>query len=520
VAALLADLASDEALGVHSHQVKELRNTLRELSAQADESQRSEFEDAELHIASSSNDTSSTPDTYYGNTPSTSTSLRSISTESSQHSFSSPLGFLQAALPHVSSTTLSSALQNKTGEEIDMWDIVANILSQESIREMEERGLDGLDDDFGSQEDDDLDWETVGARRVISAAPKPAKRKSKRGTTITLVDVRQQQHARPLSSPVSPRLALDPWTQLSSLSVHLATLLPPHPTSFFQSYFHSPDHETPYGALCACLESICKSRSVMPTEEHHAILFNILDIVLPEYDGIDGEQRARLISDTELSLQATECRGEDALDLIKLLRDLDTDSTSGYLELGVYHSSPSPPQYLAPPQPSPKVPSRSTPTQSSFQTRSPGAKQPPPSPSTPRNKPSPYQWQAVPHRKVHTCRPRALSAHLPAYTTDVNGTKVRGAGNVYGKGGKGDVGELGQGLQEHRRRVGESMRKRNELLQEASRLWQKGNKKTRGGEVAFYFAERVGPRFSLLLRCFSNLNDGCLGKGVSRTCED
>lgn len=40
--------------------------------------------------------------------------------------------------------------------------------------------------------------------------------------------------------------------------------------------------------------------------------------------------------------------------------------------------------------------------------------------------------------------------------------------------------------------MGESMRKRDELLLEASKMWQKGNKKTRGGEVAFYFAERVG----------------------------
>jgi hypothetical protein len=124
----------------------------------------------------------------------------------------------------------------------------------------------------------------------------------------------------------------------------------------------------------------------------------------------------------------------------------------------------------------------------------------------------------VPNRKVYNREPHPLSAHIPAYTRDVNGIKVRGAGNVYGKGGKGDVGELGQGLQEHRRRVGESMRKRDELLQEASRLWQKGNKKTRGGEVAFYFAERVGPCFRLPWRSF--LNEGCSGKRVPRACED
>jgi hypothetical protein len=89
--------------------------------------------------------------------------------------------------------------------------------------------------------------------------------------------------------------------------------------------------------------------------------------------------------------------------------------------------------------------------------------------------------------------------HIPAYTRDVNGVRVRSTGgNGVGKGGKGDVGELdggGWGLGAYRRRVGESMRKRDELLREAARMWQRGSKKTRGGEVAFYFAERVGVFF-------------------------
>jgi len=492
VAALLADLPPDSGKDIDSRQVDELRYILRELSAQADQSQFSEFAD----LQSSSDDTSSTPDIYYGNTPSTSASTRSISTDSSQHSFSSPLGFLQAALPHVHSGTLCAALDNNEGEDIDMWEVVAGILTQESIREMEERGLDGLDDDFSHNE---LRWETAGARRG-SSAPKPTKRPSNRGKTITLVDIRQQQHARPVYSPgpgTPPRLAPapNPWTQLYSLSTHLATLLPPHPASFFQSYFHSPNHATPYDALCACLESISKPSSDTPTDEHTATLFTLLDILLPEYDDLDFEERSRLIYDTELSLQVTESRGDDALDLIKLLRDLDTDSTSGCLKMGVYHFSPP----SANPKPSLKLLTSSS-IKPSFQSPPPRPKPPLPLSSTSsRNKPNPYQWQAVPHRKAHTRKPHPLSAHIPAYTRDVNGIKVRGAGNAYGKGGKGDVRELGQGFQEHRRRVGEIMRKKEELLREASKMWQKGNKKMRGGEVAFYFAERVG-FFPLLLR--------------------
>jgi len=36
-----------------------------------------------------------------------------------------------------------------------------------------------------------------------------------------------------------------------------------------------------------------------------------------------------------------------------------------------------------------------------------------------------------------------------------------------------------------------SLRKRDELLKEASKAWRRGNTKTRGGEVALYFAERA-----------------------------
>jgi hypothetical protein len=35
------------------------------------------------------------------------------------------------------------------------------------------------------------------------------------------------------------------------------------------------------------------------------------------------------------------------------------------------------------------------------------------------------------------------------------------------------------------------MRERNELLRQAAGAWKSGNRKTRGGEVAAYFAERA-----------------------------
>ena len=66
----------------------------------------------------------------------------------------------------------------------------------------------------------------------------------------------------------------------------------------------------------------------------------------------------------------------------------------------------------------------------------------------------------------------------------------------------------------------ETMRKRDEALREAARMWQRGNSKSRGGEVAFYFAERVR---GLFLGSDGIVTDRCsilsfAGKGVPRAC--
>ena len=41
-------------------------------------------------------------------------------------------------------------------------------------------------------------------------------------------------------------------------------------------------------------------------------------------------------------------------------------------------------------------------------------------------------------------------------------------------------------------KIRESVRKRNELLRQAAGAWKNGSKKSRGGEVAAYVAERAG----------------------------
>ena len=402
---------------------------------------------------------------------------------SSVHSFSSPLGFLQAALPEISTAKLTQALKDAENGGVEMWDIIANILTEESIREMEERGLEGLDDEgsYSPKIPDNNEWEKVERKRKHPV--KPAKRKAK-AQKLALSDIRQQHLTRnaglntkhPPKHPPPPGSAIDPWTQISSLSEHVATLLQ-HPSSTFQSFFHSPKYATSYDALRAALMSICNN-PLSNSSTHTAVLFNLLDIIMPEYEESDDVHRSRIISDVELAVEVTHGKGDEALDLVTLLRELDSNG-----DMGVYHVQPS--QEWNPNKAMDFSSKRRLPS-------GPPAVAPPPTsrtkpknpPATHLSKTSPFQWQTVAQRRPAAHGPHPLVFHIPAYSRDVNGNKINHGSNSKG-------GSLNKNTNEFRRRMGENMRKRNEALLEASRMWQKGNSKTRGGEIAFYFAERV-----------------------------
>ncbi|KAJ3916031.1 hypothetical protein F5877DRAFT_47419, partial [Lentinula edodes] len=463
-------------------QINTLRSTLSELASQADV-----LQSAEDFSYVGVTDDLSTPSFTHGDT-----STSRSGSETSQQPFSTPLGFLQAAFPELQTQKLDRALLDAKMDDdadLDMWDIVSRLLSEELIKEMEERGLDGLDDVDGYPAEIEASWETVGKKRSVNNE----RRKKKQGNSrhkIALVDIRQQHHSKSTdyTSPNHPQSfpAPDPWTQIYSLSTHLETLLAPYDASFFTSYFHSPKYSTPYIALVEALQEISKKRSTDVDLE--PLIISLLDILLPLYEDLDPEQRSRLVSDIELSLSATQGHADEALDVVKLLRDLDEDSSSGYLEMGIYH------QPIASEPPSNGIRPSGTPLSRASSRKSQLPSGPPEIPSPPLlknnatptrsgNQASPYQWQVVPKRKTRKT-PHPLAPFIPAYSRDVNGIKVRGSGNGFGKGGKGDVGEL-------RKRIGDSVRKRDEMLREASRMWQKGTAKSRGGEVALYFADRA-----------------------------
>ncbi|PSR82595.1 hypothetical protein PHLCEN_2v6028 [Hermanssonia centrifuga] len=416
------------------------------------------------------------------------TSDASSSSNSSAQSFSTPLGFLQAAFPHLPVSRLKSALGSaQDAEEIDMEAVVEGIMATEFVKELEERGIEDEEADFQP-----IEWETVTVKK--------SKRKQKPGKTITFGDVRQKQYAHASSSaPSSPRLAApDPWTQVSSVAAHLSTLLPLRPPSYFQSLFHSPKHSSPSVALRSALSTIATGCSSMsPTglsPEDAQSVFSIFDIITSDESilPLTDIDRQQLMSDIQLALMAClaakssrESAASASLEILALLRELDTNE----VDWGVYHS-PAPKSAgptgkafkskhaltlpLGPPSP-PKVRQKS-------------ASAPSPSPLSPRIGGNVDAWKTIPV----TVRQSQASQHanfIPAYAPPAlnkKGKPIKKAVGIVNGDDKKDVLDP----RWHRRRAGVLMEKRREALMEASRAWQRGNAKTRGGEVAFVFAER------------------------------
>ncbi|OSD04844.1 Smr-domain-containing protein [Trametes coccinea BRFM310] len=485
IAAIVADYVSGSESS-NDVELRQLREVLSNLAASAekdlvDEGCMSGF--SQLHISptsivddsSSSYDLSTTDNSGYTSTG---------SDASGQQPFSSALGFLKAVFPHLPSDKLQNAIASHGGdsEQLDMEAVVNEILTGEYVRELEERGLDETESAALGYE---APWETVKPKKGGKQ-----KKYNKKGTTITLVDIRQQQHARPVASSSQPAPP-DPWTQLASVASHLSTLIPTHPPSFFQSVFHSPQHPTPAHALRAAIVQIAQSYSQYEQEltaEETPSLYNMLEIITtwPKYADLNVEERDQLLEDALFALRATKGDPNAALDVVSLLIDLDSDYSSKEYSLAVYH------------QPAAKLPPRAT-------TKLPTGPPPIPPPPNISRRPSPLPsptgekprapvnvWKTVPI-KPSPDEPHPLSGVIRAYTSPTPpNRKVRGSGNAMGKGGKGDVGELQMAKKTvAKRRAWELSEQRRAALKEASKAWQKGNSRNHGGEVAFYFAERA-----------------------------
>lgn len=512
--ALIADLqlGGKNGLSPSHDQVAGLRDNLNQLASQATEQYESELCDEldSAHLSSqclSTDDSCSSPG-YFGETTE---SIASESSVISNQSFSSPLGFLQAALPHIPPSKLRRALSEAGSSDlssIDMESIIESLSTKEYIRELEERGLVGLDEeDLSRSIRDEETWHGVEPERKVVSPSKNGnvtKKKNARNKAIPLVDIRQRQHIPSSARGSVSAQVPDVWTQLSSISEYLASLLPPNSPKFFQSYFHSPKYTSPARAVRAALSDIAgkitesANHTRSPDSGNTSVLFGLLDIIResPTYAELEPAQRSIVYSDTQLALSATRGRGDDSLDIISLLLGLELDVQTGSLAMGVYHLPQSP---LSPTSSSACLSSPASPSKSPIRVTNGVSHSPPitkrvPHSPTKAGHSNALNWQTVTSRKPPPDnRSRSLSLSIPAYgNLPSTGTaKIRGTGNGFGKGGKGDVGELTSARGNMRRHLTESWRKENELLREASRAWRSGNSKSRGGEIAQYFAERA-----------------------------
>ncbi|KAI1793497.1 hypothetical protein LXA43DRAFT_1001009 [Ganoderma leucocontextum] len=494
IAAIVADYVSGNDTK-RQDELHQLREVLSNLASEAekelfdsDERSLSDFSQLQASSTSLADDTSSSFD--YSTTDISGYTSTSSRSDASSQPFSHPLGFLRAAFPQVSISKLKKILASHGGriDDLDMEALVEEVLTAEYVRELEERGLDESDSKVMGYEGP---WELV--ERKTKGVPKQ-KRHFKKGTTFTLVDVRQQQHARPTPSSSSPHTGVpDPWTQLASVASHLAMLIPSQPVSYFQSIFHSPNYSSPGQALRAALVQISRQVSKHSndelTEEESPLLFSMFEILTTShmYSDLNVEQRDQLLEDALFALRATGGDPNTALDIVQILVELDADLTSKEYTWGVYHQKapqlkvttklPSGPPNIPPP---PDIPRRS---------------QTLPSPSSlEKARPPPNGWKTIP-AKPSPDGPHPLAGVIRAYTIQSPtkpARKVRGAGNGNGKGGKGDVGELQMSSKvAAAKREWELQEQRRAALREAGKAWQTGHSKNHGGEIAFYFAERA-----------------------------
>ena len=443
-------------------QIVRLRKTLSELSTNAAENScdlsdangqpNGAFSDATPSALSSDD----TPEWSSGD-------LTTSSSEVSNVNFPQ-FAFLQAAFPHIEPAKLRATIVAVGGPDgsADMEEVIEEVLKRENRRECQERGIDV--DAF-------LDDPPKTKPRVSNVTPS----KKKKGMKLVISDVRQQHH---LSSPTGLRHSSspDPWAQTMSLSTHLATLVPSYSANQFQSAFHHPQHSSPCKALRHTLQEI--NARLHPgndelSEQETQYLFELFDALRasPEYETMSAEQRDQLLFDARLALRVTGGIPDLAWELVSTILDLERD-----LDVGIYHSTPSTP--LSPTLLSPT----SKPRSGTSQWASESTVVPPTSPCPKDDNPG-GEWNYIPERPKKD--PRYLAASIPAYDPNRK-ARIKGAGNRFGKGGKGDVGELGP-----MQRIAQLRRNRNQILREATRYWKGGNVGNRGGEVAQYFAERV-----------------------------
>ena len=380
VAALLADTDTGS-----KQQLETLRDQLAALAAQAI------VDDCSLK-----DKTPSPPDDKYGSGSSHMASSQysaETSTTTDDPSLESPLAFLRQAFPDNSVEFLQDAL-HKTGqtESLDMQRLVEDLLSQEVLAAFERENLQ-------SPSTVEEEWQGVTKK-------KPAKgKKAARAKAVPLIDIRQRQHQSLPGASVSPTTAqrdTDPWSHLVSLASYLSDLLPPHSASEFLSAFHSPQHATPYDALTSFLNTL------KPRKREETAVDNDLITLMTLCVGDDHNEEGFDAILARKCVLATEGRIGDALDLFKLVQDLEFSGPIVHLPaptLSTRQNDPLTTRSLASPtriKSKSSIPTKRTTTKQSTQRAS-------------SAQVAPDSWTYIEKRKPSAVQPNPHAAYIPSY---------------------------------------------------------------------------------------------------------
>ncbi|KZT59457.1 hypothetical protein CALCODRAFT_516070 [Calocera cornea HHB12733] len=420
-------------------------------------------------------------------------------------SFSTPLGFLRVLFPHLPVSTLTQAIETAHVSQqpsiqvgnVDMGLLVESLLSEEFLREEQQHASSAGSSQGDAKLSVEADWSVVekkikrASRAIIHdpspslpASPKPRKAKA---ATVPLVDLLQRQHIPARRPTVEFDVAPDPWSHLGSLASSLAQLVPDIPDGKWLALFHNPAYPTPSHAVRAELQHLSVLRKEEPSAETLKFLLEIIGVNKAEDD------TSRRKHDAELCLRACGGNAENALDLFRLLEEMDLAGAA------VVHMAPSgkliPTVDTGASAPSsPSLPALRSLTQSPIPSASPS---PPLITELKRFPGRPqYQWQTVAPRKPAVPEEHPLAAHIPAYRTaePQNGKKKGRPTPAFRKEFEiTPAPPVPAGLTELEKCrwwMKELRRQRDEAVRAAGRHWRAGTVQDRGGEIAFYYADQ------------------------------
>ncbi len=126
---------------------------------------------------------------------------------------------------------------------------------------------------------------------------------------------------RPLRDGLSSAPSPNAWHTLASLAAYLSEIVPPHPSSYFLKYLHTPDHRSAYTAVRTSLTAL-PTKVSEDDEQAEAILQEVYGITLLDDSSRSRRELDRTRADLEICVKATGADVASVMDLMDLLADI------------------------------------------------------------------------------------------------------------------------------------------------------------------------------------------------------